>query len=210
MSEKLIAPAKPPLPAPWYLPFHVEVGSHTSKKFAGSKTARTRQIGASIVPTGDGCEPATSDSTRMIEVSGSPSVWNVATAHGALAAAVAAGNAASAANKAYLRMRPTPLVKIGNFFSSVLWQILPPFGKFGKDEDWERRLGISGRRADRPRRPCESASPSAPGPRVRVTALGRMQAFIVSKNPAVPERAAIATRIISTCWPPARKRPVQR
>src|SRR5439155_850069 len=138
----------------------------------------------------------------MIEVSGSPSVWNVATAHGALAAAVAAGNAASAANKAYLRMRPTPLVKIGNFFSSVLWQILPPFGKFGKDEDWERRLGISGRRADRPRRPCESASPSAPGPRVRVTALGRMQAFIVSKNPAVPERAAIATRIISTCWPP--------
>ena len=35
-------------------------------------------------------------------------------------------------------------------------------------------------------------------------------AFIVSKNPAVPERAVIATWIISSCWPPARKRPVQR
>src|SRR2546422_10241037 len=43
----------------------------------------------------------------------------------------------------------------------------------------------------------------------RMSALGRMQAFIVSKNPALPERAAIATWIISSCWPPARKRPVQ-
>jgi hypothetical protein len=42
----VIDPARPPLPAPWYLPFQVEVGSHTSKKFAGSKTPRTRQIGA--------------------------------------------------------------------------------------------------------------------------------------------------------------------
>src|SRR5690349_233821 len=61
-------------------------------------TARTRQIGAAIVPTGCECGPAATDSTSRIVVSGNPSAWKVLASQDAFAAATA-GDAASAADK---------------------------------------------------------------------------------------------------------------
>src|SRR5581483_8268331 len=154
MSEKVIEPARPPLPAPWYLPFQLVVGSQTSKKsprtapptMRWSKTPLTRQIGVSIVPTGDGFVPAGSDSTLRYCVF-VPMPANVARVHGAFAAANA-GNAASAASKTYwnrankhLRMSPPPLlVTTGHCF--CYRKNAAPLSPTRQGEDRKRRASV--------------------------------------------------------------------
>jgi len=74
------------LPTPWYFPFQFVVGIHTSKLIAGDMTPTTRQMGRAIVPTGEGFEPAGSDWTSVIVVSGKFSAVKVARVQGAVAA----------------------------------------------------------------------------------------------------------------------------
>src|SRR5262245_9043299 len=91
MSEKLIDPARPPLPTAWNFPFQSTVGIQTSKRIAGVMTPLTRQIGRAMLPTGAGFWPAGSDSTSMMLVSGKLRSAKVLMVHGALAAAAGAG-----------------------------------------------------------------------------------------------------------------------
>src|SRR5215813_1630293 len=91
MSEKLIDPAKPPLPTAWNFPFQFTVGIQTSKRIAGVMTPLTRQIGSAILPTGDGFGPAGRDSTSMMVVSGKLRAAKVARVQGAVVAATGSG-----------------------------------------------------------------------------------------------------------------------
>jgi len=90
MSEKLIDPARPPLPTAWNFPFQSTVGIQTSKRIAGVITPLTRQMGSAILPTGDGFEPAGRDSTSMMVVSGKLRAAKVARVQGAVVAAAGA------------------------------------------------------------------------------------------------------------------------
>src|SRR6266550_2839637 len=105
MSEKLIDPARPPLPTPWNFPFQSAVGIQTSKRFAGAMTPLTRQIGRAMLPTGDGFGPADSDSTSVMVVSGRLRSAKVARVQGAVVAAAGAGASATVAIMAMERIR---------------------------------------------------------------------------------------------------------
>src|SRR5919198_452548 len=87
MSEKLIDPARPPLPTAWNFPFQFSVGNQTSKLIAGDMTPTTRHMGTAMVPTGAGFAPAARTSATVILVRGSSRFLNVATVHGAVTAA---------------------------------------------------------------------------------------------------------------------------
>src|SRR6266550_1297783 len=95
MSEKLIDPARPPLPTAWNFPFQSTVGIQTSKRFAGVMTPLTRQMGRAMLPTGDGFGPAGSDSTSVMVVSGRLRSEKVARVQGAVVAAAGAGASAT-------------------------------------------------------------------------------------------------------------------
>src|SRR6266536_5970642 len=97
MSEKLIDPARPPLPTAWKFPFQSTVGIQTSKRIAGAMTPLTRQMGSAILPTGDGFEPAGSASTSIMVVSGKLRVAKVSIVQGAVVAAAGFGTNASVA-----------------------------------------------------------------------------------------------------------------
>src|SRR5262245_32130212 len=103
MSEKLIDPARPPLPTSWNFPFQFTVGIQTSKRIAGAITPLTRQIGNAMLPTGAGFWPAGSDSTNMMVVSGKLRAAKVSMVQGALAAAAGAGARETITNKAMER-----------------------------------------------------------------------------------------------------------
>src|ERR1700682_5843020 len=64
-----MTPAVPPLPTIWNLPFHPELGNHTSNCTAGFVTPTTRQIGTAMVPTGFGFAPAGRSSASVMVVS---------------------------------------------------------------------------------------------------------------------------------------------
>src|SRR5215831_2709878 len=105
MSEKLIDPARPPLPTAWNFPFQSTVGIQTSKRIAGAMTPLTRQIGRAMLPTGAGFWPAGSDSTSMMVVSGKLRSAKVLMVHGALAAAAGAGASETVTIRAVERRR---------------------------------------------------------------------------------------------------------
>src|SRR5207244_9978247 len=105
MSEKLIDPARPPLPTAWNFPFQSTVGIQTSKRIAGAMTPLTRQIGRVMLPTGDGFGPAGSDSTSVMVESGRLRSAKVARVQGAVVAAAGAGASATVAVMAIERTR---------------------------------------------------------------------------------------------------------
>jgi len=105
MSEKLIDPAKPPLPTPWNFPFQSSVGIQISKRFAGAMTPLTRQIGRAMLPTGDKFGAAGSDSTSVMVVSGRLRSAKVARVQGAVVAAASAGASETVTIKAMERTR---------------------------------------------------------------------------------------------------------
>src|SRR5882724_5352716 len=105
MSEKLIDPARPPLPTAWNFPFQSTVGIQTSKRIAGVMTPLTRQIGRAMLPTGDGFEPAGSDSTSVMVVSDRLRAAKLARVQGAVVAAAGAGASETVAIMAMKRTR---------------------------------------------------------------------------------------------------------
>src|ERR1700693_1522829 len=94
------APAKPPFPACWYLPFHPEAGSQTSRPMCesglGVETTTTRQNAGRLLKTwrlGAVNEPAGTDCARVTVACGSESpvrLLQVAAVAGAAESAVAA------------------------------------------------------------------------------------------------------------------------
>src|SRR5215468_3208269 len=121
MSEKLIDPARPPLPTAWNFPFQSAVGIHTSKRIAGAMTPLTRQMGRARLPTGDGFGPAGSDSTSMMVVSGKLRSVKVARAHGAVVATTGAGASAPVVIMAMERIRRKKRRLIRHLLVSVGW-----------------------------------------------------------------------------------------
>src|SRR5215510_4180409 len=105
MSEKLIDPARPPLPTAWNFPFQSTVGIQTSNRIAGVMPPLTRQIGRAMLPTGAGFWPAVRDSTSMMVVSGRLRPAKVSMVHGALAAAAGVGTIEIVTIKAIERAR---------------------------------------------------------------------------------------------------------
>src|SRR5262245_57041342 len=105
MSEKLIDPARPPLPTAWNFPFQSTVGIQTSKRIAGVMTPLTRQIGRAMLPTGAGFWPAGRDSTNMMVVSGRLRPAKVSGVQGAFAAAAGAGASETVTIKAMGRTK---------------------------------------------------------------------------------------------------------
>src|SRR5262245_54988825 len=119
MSPKLIDPARPPLPTPWNFPFQSAVGIQTSNRFAGAITPCTRQIGRAMLPTGAEFEPAGSDSTSMMVVSGRLRSSKVRGVQGAVVAATSAGASAPVAIMAMERTRR----KKRRFIRSLLFSV---------------------------------------------------------------------------------------
>src|SRR5215510_6499137 len=105
MSEKLIDPARPPLPTAWNFPFQSTVGIQTSNRIAGVMTPLTRQIGRAMLPTGAGFWPAGRDSTSMMVVSGRLRPAKVSKVQGAVVAAAGAGVSETVRIKAMERRR---------------------------------------------------------------------------------------------------------
>src|SRR6266536_3700582 len=121
MSAKLIDPARPPLPTAWNFPFQLAVGIQTSKLMAGAMTPLTRQMGRAMVPTGEGFEPAGSDWTSVMVVSGRLRAAKVARAQGAGVATAGGGASTTVAIRAMERTRRKKrrLIRHLPFFRSV-------------------------------------------------------------------------------------------
>src|ERR1035441_3224286 len=107
-----MAPAKPPLPAPWNLPFQWEAGIQTSnwilESADGLMTPATRQKAGRLgkaLPTGGVKLPAATDSALVIEVAGRSSLLRVSQVWAAGAADASAMQAATASTARVVRDR---------------------------------------------------------------------------------------------------------